>query len=98
MTASAFQATFVKTIPVGGRKMVQFVFEVPVEKATEALNMLGGFPNAAESTWVGIARLVNGGGAEGGSANAPVTNRLAVRAGILCHAINFHHFLNEQYN
>ena len=40
---------------------------------------------------------LQGGGVEGGSANAPVTNRLAVRAGILCHAINFHHFLNEQY-
>lgn len=98
--AAAFQATFVKTVPVGGRKVVQFVFEVPVEKATDALNMLGGFPNSAESVWCGIARLVKPEEAAEKPAQSPkarVASHMTTRAAILCTDPVFWRFLNETY-
>jgi len=57
MTAAAFRATFAKVQPVTTRKVVQFIFEVPVEQSASALDSLGGFPDAAKSVWVAVARL-----------------------------------------
>jgi hypothetical protein len=42
---------------VRSRKVVQLIIEVPLEKATDALTLLGGMPNPAAETWCGIARL-----------------------------------------
>lgn len=52
-----FQATFVKMVQVQGRKVFQFVFEVPTEAAGHALRALGGPEATINETWVAIARL-----------------------------------------
>lgn len=57
MTAAAFQATYSDWRIIKGRKVVQVVFELPIEKADEAYQVLGGMPIAANETWCGIARL-----------------------------------------
>jgi len=54
---SAFRATYSDFRLVRGRKVVQFVFEVPLELAGEAYQVLGGMPNPASEVWCGIARL-----------------------------------------
>lgn len=57
MTAAAFQACFTDWRLIKGRKVVQVVFEVPIEAADQAYQALGGMPNPAESVWCGVARL-----------------------------------------
>ena len=58
MTDAAFTATFANVKNVPSRKCVQFVFEVPVEQAKAANDILGGFPDPSVSVHVAIARLV----------------------------------------
>ena len=55
--AAAFEATYSDFRLVKGRKVVQFVFEVPIELADKAYSVLGGMPNPAAEVWVGVARL-----------------------------------------
>lgn len=55
--AAAFQATYSDFRLVRSRKVVQFVFEVPLEAANYACDVLGGMPNPAAETWCAIARL-----------------------------------------
>lgn len=50
------QATFASYRPVLGRKVLQLVFEVPIE-AQEATFATLGYPVPDESLWVAIARL-----------------------------------------
>lgn len=57
MTAAAFQATYSDWRIVKGRKVVQVVFELPLESADAAYQALGGMPIAAAEVWCGIARL-----------------------------------------
>lgn len=59
MTKDTFLATFHNIRPVHGRKQVQFIFEVPMEKANAALQILGGIPNPEVSVWAGIVRLTD---------------------------------------
>lgn len=54
---AAFSATYADWRLVKTRKTVQIVFEVPVEKADEAYQVVGGMPNNGEETWFAIARL-----------------------------------------
>lgn len=54
---TAFSATYSDFRLVKGRKVVQFVFEVPLEQADAALEILGGVPKIGEETWVGVAPL-----------------------------------------
>lgn len=54
--ADAFSATFHTTKFVLGRKVMQVILEVPMEKANEVYDVLG-YPNPAESKWVGVALL-----------------------------------------
>ena len=51
----AFKAVFVTCRQV--RDAVHFIFEVPSEKATEYLDLIGGFPRPGESRWCAIAQL-----------------------------------------
>jgi hypothetical protein len=60
MTAAAFQATYSDWRIVKGRKVVQVVFELPLEQADTAYQVLGGMPIAAHEVWCGIARLKQG--------------------------------------
>lgn len=51
------RAEFCDLRPVKSRKVVQLIFEVPIEAADHAIGMLGGFPRPDQSRWVGIVRL-----------------------------------------
>lgn len=55
--APIFQATYSDFKLVRSRKVVQFVFEVPIEGADDACAVLGGMPNPTAEVWCGIARL-----------------------------------------
>lgn len=54
---AAFSATYSNWKVIQGRKVVQIVFEVPLEKADEAYQALGGMPDNSVSTWCAIAKL-----------------------------------------
>lgn len=54
---AAFSATYSDLKVVKTRKVAQFIFEVPLEAAGHALNVLGGMPLPMEERWVAIARL-----------------------------------------
>jgi hypothetical protein len=57
MTAAAFKATYAEWRVIKTRAAVQIVFELPIEKADEAYQALGGMPIAAREVWCAIARL-----------------------------------------
>jgi hypothetical protein len=59
MTAAAFQATYSDWRLIKGRKVVQVVFEVPLEGAAIVHDVLGGMPDPSKSVWCAIARLNN---------------------------------------
>lgn len=54
---AAIQGTFADFKLVRGRKVAQFIVEVPIEGADQALKALGGIPNPSTETWVALARL-----------------------------------------
>jgi hypothetical protein len=56
MTAAAIKATFSDWRTVKGRKMLQLVFEVPLEQQGDVLTYLGA-PNPSDPQWCGIAML-----------------------------------------
>lgn len=58
MTAAAIRATFAEIQMVKSRDVLVLKFEVPLERADEALKNLGGVPRPGEERWFGIARLV----------------------------------------
>ena len=53
--SEAILANFVDYRTVKTRSSFQLIFEVPIEQADEALRLLGGTPQPAETRWVGIA-------------------------------------------
>jgi hypothetical protein len=59
MTAAAFTATYAEWRVIKTRATVQLVFELPIEKADEAYQALGGMPIAAREVWCAIARMSN---------------------------------------
>lgn len=54
---TAFRATYADWRLIKTRGCVQIVFELPVEQADAAYQLLGGMPVAAREVWCGIARL-----------------------------------------
>lgn len=62
--AAAFVATYSDWRLIKGRKVVQVVFELPLEAANEAYAALGGMPNPAAESWFAICRLVQTTGKE----------------------------------
>lgn len=54
---NAIKAEFVQIKPFKKQPIVQLIFEMPAEKAQEAIDILG-WPQLGESVWCGIARLV----------------------------------------
>ncbi len=54
---AAFSATYSDWKLIRSRGVVQLVFEVPVEAAGEAYDVLGGMPDQAKSVWCAVARL-----------------------------------------
>jgi hypothetical protein len=57
MTAAAFSAAYADWKLVKSRKVVQIVLEVAMEDSDAAYKLLGGMPNPAAETWVGVAKL-----------------------------------------
>lgn len=53
----AFSATYSDWRLIKGRKVVQVVFEVPLEAAGNVHDILGGMPDPSKSVWCAIARL-----------------------------------------
>lgn len=94
-----FQATFCKMIQVQGRKVVQFVFEVPTEAADNALKALGGYQATINETWVAIARLdpkaVTRKPEKAAEAKKQLT--LSQESALRCSEPVFRQFLTEQY-
>lgn len=71
MTAAAFQATYSDWRIIKGRKVVQVVLELPIEKADEAYQVLGGMPIAANEIWCAVARLKGGDATDQGQKEVP---------------------------
>ena len=57
--ARAIQADFATWRPIQGRKVLQLIFEVPIEQTEQVLTVLG-VPQTGESKWCGIALLKQG--------------------------------------
>ncbi len=109
---AAFQATYSDFRLVKGRKVAQFVFEVPLEMANVAYEVLGGLPNPASEVWCGVARIINPSEVEAKPASEPPSQSHPVRAiskkswnemdyaqqaGMLCNDPKFIRFLIEGF-
>ena len=87
----AIAAQFVKFDAVPTRKVARITLEVAIEKANDVLKDLGGYPDAANAKWCGIA-LLKGEPTE----NTLKGGKLAQRAGILCSEGAFKAFCVEE--
>lgn len=54
---AAFGAEYSDFKLIKTRGVIQICFEVPLEKADHAYQVLGGMPDASKSAWFGIAKL-----------------------------------------
>lgn len=54
---SAIAGTFSDIKTIKSRSVVQLCIEVPIERADEALSILGGVPQPGRERWVGIAPI-----------------------------------------
>lgn len=54
---AAFSASYADWKIVKTRRVVQVIFEIPLEAAGHAHNVLGGMPDPEAETWFGIARM-----------------------------------------
>lgn len=87
--AAAIRATYSDWRPVKGRKVLQLVFEVPLEEQESVLKYLGA-PLPDRSLWCGIARLAET------KRQEPAPKSPAQMAGILCGDATFRTFLAER--
>lgn len=105
MTAAAFSGTFADFRIVKTRKLAQFVIEVPLEAADDALKALGGLPRSDQERWVAVARLQDGRGhgaggdgspaAAASEADAAPARRFSQEAGRLCKDKRFRMWLER---
>jgi hypothetical protein len=108
MTAAAFRATYSDWKVIKGRKVVQVVFEVPIETADLAYQVVGGMPHPGTEAWFGIAKLDPRQQREEQSASSkaqiptaqprqstPAGATYAQRLGIACSQPGFWRFLEE---
>ena len=101
--AAAFRATYSDLKLIKGRKVVQFVFEVPIEESNKAYEVLGGMPNPAVSMWCAIARLESSAREVSSQKPPPTTAPIhppagahdtpAQRSALLCKNELFHRYL-----
>jgi hypothetical protein len=88
----AIPATFAKFQQVSGRKVLQLVFEVPIEAAKQAFDLLG-YPTPGTESWVAIAPLKHGPEAKPRKQFHELP--LPQQAGIKCADIAFQEFLGD---
>lgn len=55
--SAAFGAEYVDLKVIKTRRVVQFIFEVPLEAADHALKCTGGMPDNEKSVWFAIAKM-----------------------------------------
>ncbi len=99
---NAFRATYSDIKLVKTRKVVQFVFEVPVEAADNAMRLLGGMPRPDQEQWVGIAPITEDAATRAPTPAEKPKRRMAdlsraQQAGILCNDDCFVNFLMHHY-
>lgn len=95
---AAIQASYADLRLVKSRKVLQLVFEVPLEKSNDALAVLGGMPDPSAEVWVAVARLQP-------VAIAPATKPkrtfdempAAEQAGMMCQDARFQTYLQERH-
>lgn len=98
MTKAVFQGTFADLRIIKGRKVGQFVIEVPLEGVDHALAALGGVPRPDKEVWVAVARLdPKAVSAAPDEPEEPKKHSLAQQAAILCEDARFQQFLREVY-
>jgi hypothetical protein len=68
---TAFRAVYADWKLIKTRSVVQVVFELPVEQADAAYEVLGGMPVAAKERWFGIAAIRNPEASPGASVPQP---------------------------
>ena len=97
---TAIRATYSDLKLVKTRKVLQLIFEVPIEEADNALRVLGGMPRADAETWVGIALITE----EAATRPTDKPRRpmsevpRSQQAGILCNDDQFQQFLERLYD
>ncbi len=100
---TAIRATYSDLKLVKTRKVLQLIFEVPIEEADNALRVLGGMPRADAETWVGIAPITEEAATRAPTPTDKPKRRMAdlsraQQAGIHCGAPLFCQFLVEHHN
>ena len=99
---AAIRAAYSDLKLVKTRKVVQLIFEVPIEEADHAYKVLGGYPRPDAETWVGIAPITE----EAATRAAPTADKpsrrmsdlsRAQQAGILCNDERFQAFVASYY-
>jgi len=90
---AAIQASYADYRRVKGRKVLQLIFEVPLEQAPQVHDVFGE-PMPDGSTWVGIARIDPNAKAEPERKGG----KLAQLAGIICQEPAFRKFIEEKYS
>lgn len=94
MSTAAFTAVFSDWKVIKTRACVQIVFELPIEKADDAYQVLGGMPVAAKEVWCGIARL--GAQAITKERRSFAEMSPAQQAGMLCDDVAFRRYLEQR--
>jgi hypothetical protein len=97
---AAIQACYADYRRVKGRKVLQLIFEVPLEQAPQVHDVFGE-PMPDGSTWVGIARIDPNAKAEPVKAEKPPRKwgelSRAEQAGIACNERGFRSWLYEYF-
>lgn len=106
MTAAAFRASYADWKLIKTRSVVQIVFEVPLEAADAAYQVLDGMPNFGSEHWFAIAKLSPEAKEQEPEpvSNPPAQVRRAwsqlppsQQAAMRCNEISFQRFLQEKY-
>ncbi len=99
---TAIRATYSDLKLVKTRKVVQLIFEIPIEAADHAIKVLGGLPRPDAETWVAIAPITE----EAATRTPPPAEKPRKRigdmsrtaqAGMLCNSEEFHAFLDSRF-
>lgn len=99
MTEAVFKATYSDWRLVKTRKVVQIVFEVPVENSDIAYQVVGGMADSSQEKWFAIARLDESPPKPEGKAPRSFHDMTpAQQAGMLCADEVFAKFMRETGN
>src|SRR6478672_479206 len=90
---AAISAYFSDFRLVKGRKVAQLVFELAIEEADKALAVLGGVPNPAAETLVGLARLETKARGQVKPLFKPDNTKLSFEAALRCRDPQFQQFI-----